>query len=123
MAEPSRDVVDVWPGPTVLEFGATWCPICQNARPLIDRALATRPDVRYLWVEDGRCKRLGRSFRIKLWPTLVMLSDGVELARTVRPRSEADLRAALAALPTRSTGPATGSPGHRSESRRSSGPG
>jgi hypothetical protein len=24
--EPTRDEVDRWPGPAVLEFGAGWCP-------------------------------------------------------------------------------------------------
>ena len=90
--QPRREDVDTWPGVTVLEFGTGWCPICQDARPTIDRALATVPGVRYLRVEDGPGQRLGRSFRVKLWPTLVLLRDGVELARVVRPRGDEDLR-------------------------------
>ena len=90
--EPRREEVDTWPGVTVLEFGTGWCPICQGARPTIDRALAKVPDARYLWVEDGPGLRLGRSFRIKLWPTLVVMRDGVEVARVVRPRGDEDLR-------------------------------
>jgi thioredoxin 1 len=90
--EPTRDEVNAWPGVTVLEFGAGWCPICQGARPTIDRALATLPGVRYLWVEDGPGRPLGRSFRVKLWPTLVVLRHGVEVARVVRPRGDEDLR-------------------------------
>jgi thioredoxin len=96
MAEPTRDEVDAWQGVTVLEFGASWCPICQAARPTIDRALATAPGLRHVWIEDGPGKRLGRSFRIKLWPTLVVVRDGAELARAVRPRSDEELRALLA---------------------------
>jgi len=34
---------------------------------------------------------LGRAFRVKLWPTLVLLRDGQELARVVRPREARDL--------------------------------
>jgi thioredoxin 1 len=96
MGEPTRDEVNRWPGATILEFGASWCPICQGARPLIDRALAAHPDARHVWVEDGSGKPLGRSFGIKLWPTLVVLRDGTEVARVVRPRNERDLRDALA---------------------------
>jgi thioredoxin 1 len=99
MPEVTREEVDAWPGVTVLEFGASWCPICQGARPLIDRALAARPGIRHQWIEDGRGKKLGRSFGIKLWPTLVVLRDGVEVGRAVRPRSERELGALLAQAP------------------------
>jgi thioredoxin 1 len=96
MSEPTREEVDAWTGVTVLEFGASWCPICQAARPTIDRALAGAAGIRHVWIEDGQGKRLGRSFRIKLWPTLVVLRDGVEVARAVRPRTEGELRELLA---------------------------
>jgi thioredoxin 1 len=96
MSEPTRDEVDAWPGVTVLEFGASWCGICQAARPSIDRALAAAPGVRHVWIEDGKGKRLGRSFGVTLWPTLVVLRDGAEIARAVRPRGDAELRALLA---------------------------
>lgn len=82
--EPTRAEVDGWDGATLLEFGAAWCPICKGARPHIDGALEG-VDVRYVRVEDGRGKPLGRSFRVKLWPTLVLLRDGVEVGRVVRP--------------------------------------
>jgi thioredoxin 1 len=35
---------------------------------------------------------------VKLWPTLIFLRDGVEVARAVRPTSAADLDAAFAAF-------------------------
>ena len=43
-------------GATVLEFGASWCPICQAARALTDSALAGRSDIKYLRIEDGKGK-------------------------------------------------------------------
>src|SRR5690606_25707002 len=97
-AEPSRAEVDSWPGGTVLEFGTSWCPICQAARPLIDAALAVAPALRHRRIEDGKGRPLGRSFRVTLWPTLVVLQDGVEIARVVRPRSQAEIATALAAI-------------------------
>jgi thioredoxin 1 len=36
-------------------------------------------------VEDGPGRPLGRSFKVKLWPTLIFLRDGAEVARVVRP--------------------------------------
>jgi len=93
--EPKRAEIDALTGATVLEFGADWCPICQAARPLIDRVLAQHPDVQHQWVEDGKGKPLGRSFRVKLWPTLVFLRDGKEVARVVRPTQASELEAAF----------------------------
>ena len=97
-AEPSREQVDTLAGATVLEFGAAWCGYCQATRALIDEVLAEQPAVRHVQIEDGKGKRLGRSFGIKLWPTFVFLRDGHEVARLVRPRSTAQLREAMRAI-------------------------
>ncbi|MDO8386215.1 MAG: thioredoxin family protein [Polaromonas sp.] len=96
--EPQRAQVDAWPGPAVLEFGTAWCGFCRGAQPLIAAAFAGHPGVHHLKIEDGSGRRLGRSFGIKLWPTLVFLRDGQELARLVRPAREADVVRALAAI-------------------------
>jgi thioredoxin 1 len=98
MTELTREEVDATAGELVLEFGADWCPICDAARPLVDRVFADNSGVRRVWVEDGKGKPLGRSFGVKLWPTLVFLRDGREVARVVRPRGEAELRAAFESL-------------------------
>lgn len=96
--EPARDEVDRWPGPAVLEFGAGWCPHCQGVQPAIAAALDAFPNVRHVKVGDGKGKPLGRSFQVKLWPTLIFLTDGRELARAVRPTDAADVRTGLAAI-------------------------
>jgi thioredoxin 1 len=95
---PSRDAVDAMPGAVLLEFGTDWCGHCRAARPAIEAALAAHPAVRHLKVEDGPGRRLGRSFGVKLWPTLVFLKDGAEAARVVRPRDAQALQAGLAAI-------------------------
>src|SRR5689334_7781866 len=87
-AELTRADVDAAKGPLVLEFGTGGCSICAAATPLIDRGFAEHPEVSRGWGEDGKGKRLGRSFRITLWPTLVFLRDGREVARVVRPHDE-----------------------------------
>ncbi len=95
-AEPTREAVDALQGLTVLEFGANWCEWCQGAQPHIAQALAAQPGLRHVKVADGKGKPLGRSFRVKLWPTLVFLKDGREVARVVRPAGPQPLREALA---------------------------
>jgi thioredoxin 1 len=96
--EPARADVDCWPGPAVLEFGAGWCPHCQGAQPAIAAALEQFANVRHVKVGDGKGKPLGRSFQVKLWPTLIFLKDGKELARAVRPTDVEEIRKGLAAI-------------------------
>jgi thioredoxin 1 len=79
----------------LLEFGTAWCGHCQGAAPAIGEALADFPSVEHIKVEDGPGRRLGRSFGVKLWPTLIFLKDGVEIARTVRPESTDPIREGL----------------------------
>ena len=96
--EPARAEVDAMAGPTVVEFGTAWCGICRAVRPAIDAALSDHPDVRHVRVEDGPGRPLGRSFRVKLWPTLIFLHDGSEVERLVRPRDAGTIGDALARI-------------------------
>ena len=95
---PTREAVDALPGPAVLEFGTGWCGHCQAAQPLVQAAFAGFPQVRHLRIEDGPGRRLGRSFGVKLWPTLVFLRDGAEVARLVRPTAVDAIDEALARI-------------------------
>ncbi|MET0808785.1 MAG: thioredoxin family protein [Pseudoxanthomonas sp.] len=95
-AQPERTAIDALPGTVALEFGTDWCGHCRAAVPHIGAALAEQPAVRHIKVEDGPGRALGRSFRVKLWPTLVVLQDGKEIARVVRPLDAAEVREALA---------------------------
>jgi len=97
-AEPGRAEVDAMAGATLLEFGSPWCGYCRRAQPLIAEALAAYPGVRHLKIADASGKRLGRSFGVKLWPTLVFLKDGKEAARLVRPGDARAIEQALAAI-------------------------
>ncbi|MBN3802478.1 thioredoxin family protein [Paraburkholderia sp. Ac-20336] len=95
---PTRAELDALPGVTVVEFGTNWCGYCQGAQASIAKALGPHAGLRHLKVEDGPGRALGRSFKVKLWPTLVLMRNGAELARVVRPTSAADIEDAFAAL-------------------------
>jgi thioredoxin 1 len=94
---PSLTEVQALPGLTLLEFGTEWCGHCRAAQPLIAQALATQAPWRHLKIEDGPGRALGRSYSVKLWPTLILLQSGHEVARVVRPRAVEDLVTALKA--------------------------
>ena len=95
---PTRAEVDAWIEPSVLEFGTDWCGYCRAAQPVIGQAFAAYPAVRRVKVEDGKGRKLGRSFSVKLWPTLIFLRNGEEVARLVRPQDAAAVEQALARL-------------------------
>lgn len=97
-AELKRAEVDRLQGATLIEFGSPWCGYCRAAQPLLATALAEYPGLRHIKVADASGRRLGRSFGVKLWPTLVFLRDGKEIARLVRPRDTQAIGAALAQI-------------------------
>ena len=93
--EPSPESIAALPGATLLEFGTPWCGHCRALQPLLSQLMAAHPGIRHIKVEDGPGQRLGRTFGVKLWPTLVFLKDGKEVARLVRPQALQDISDAV----------------------------
>jgi thioredoxin 1 len=93
--EPSRAEINALDGAAVVEFGASWCSFCRAARPLIASAFSQYPSLRYIKIEDGKGRPLGRSFRVTLWPTLIFMKNGKEITRLVRPGDSALIDEAL----------------------------
>ena len=98
----TREEIDQLKGPALLDFGNNWCGYCSRTRPLVDSALRGHPDVRHIRVADASGRRLGRSFRVKLWPTLVFLLDGAEVGRLVRPADPREIGEALVRIDPKS---------------------
>jgi thioredoxin 1 len=100
--EPGRAEMDALAGPAMIEFGSPWCGHCRAAQPLIAAALESHPSVRHFKIADGPGQPLGRSFKVKLWPTLIFLDSGKERSRLVRPTDPNEIAEALAEIDTAS---------------------
>jgi len=98
-AAPSRSDLDAAPGVLLLQFGTDWCGHCQAADPVIAQAMQAHPQLAHLRIEDGAGRALGRSFKVKLWPTLVLMHQGQELARLVRPTQAEQVQEFLRHVP------------------------
>ena len=83
--QPTRAEIERLGGPVLVEFGASWCGHCRALAPKLARLMEGHPEVHHIKVEDGPGRRLGRSFRVKLWPTLVFLKDGMVVKQVARP--------------------------------------
>jgi thioredoxin 1 len=86
--EPTRAQLDALAGPLVVEFGAPWCGHCAAVQPALAELLARFPQVQHIKIHDGKGQPLGRSFRVKLWPSLVFLRDGKPMLQLARPVEE-----------------------------------
>jgi thioredoxin 1 len=96
---PSRSEIDATPGALLLQFGVDWCGHCQAAEPAIAQAMQAHTLLAHLRIEDGPGRALGRSFKVKLWPTLVLMVQGQEWARLVRPTQFDQVQTFLSHLP------------------------
>jgi len=94
---PSLEEINELSGYAFLEFGAPWCGHCVTASSAIEEAL-TPLQLPHIKAYDGKGLPLGRSFKVRLWPTLILLKDGAEIARVVRPTSIADVSELLASI-------------------------
>ncbi|WP_028580496.1 thioredoxin family protein [Desulfogranum japonicum] len=92
---PTMEQVYELIGDTILEFGTPWCGHCQTVQSAVKEVLAEWPDVHHIKIYDGKGKKLGRAFNVKLWPTLILLRDGKEIDRLVRPVSPEEVRRLL----------------------------
>lgn len=79
----------------LLEFGTPWCGHCKRAQKVLEPVMNDFTDVAHVKVLDGKGKRLGRQFQVKLWPTLILVRRGKEVARVIRPETERELRQLL----------------------------
>ena len=94
-SELSREEINQLTGAIILEFGAGWCGYCKAAQGIISSELTLYPNIRHIKIEDGKGRRLGRTFAVKLWPTLIFMKDGIELKRLEREFNSEEISLAL----------------------------
>ena len=88
---PALDDVEARSSLTLLNFGTDWCGHCQAALTPVSNFLQQHSHVTHITVEDGKGRPLGRHYKVNLWPRLILLKDGQEVARVVRPTTSSDL--------------------------------
>jgi len=88
---PTFEQVSNLTGSIILEFGTPWCEHCQAASPSIQKLFSKHSELSHIKIYDGKGKKLGRKFKVKLWPTLIFLKDGLEVDRLVRPLHENEI--------------------------------
>lgn len=88
---PTVEDVNKLSGYGFLEFGTPWCGHCVAAATAIEQALNPL-QLPHIKAYDGKGLPLGRAYKVKFWPTLILLKNGVELARVVRPTSISDIK-------------------------------
>lgn len=91
---PPNESLSNLEGFAILEFGANWCGHCKAAAASVE-SFVNDKNLPHIKVEDGKGKKLGRTFKVKLWPTLILLDSGEEVGRVVRPTSIDEIKAEL----------------------------
>jgi thioredoxin 1 len=91
---PTMEDVQNIDGYAIIEFGTSWCEFCQASQAAAEEVLSAL-QLPHIKVFDGAGKRLGRQFKVKHWPTLILLKSGEEVARVVRPLAPNDLEALI----------------------------
>ena len=72
-------------GRRLLKFQADWCAPCHALDPLVEQ-LAKYHDLELARVDVDADPAMAASFEVRGLPTLVLMEDGVELARTTGAR-------------------------------------
>ena len=89
---PTPEEISLLSGLTLLEFGSPRCSFCQAVEPMVEEVMNSYKKIPHLKIYDGKGKKLGRSFKVKLWPTLIALKHGQEISRLIRPNNTDEVR-------------------------------
>lgn len=77
--------------PVLLDFWASWCGPCRMVSPVIDEIAGERQDIKVGKINVDEQPELARSFQVMSIPTLVLMKDGEEAARTLGAQPKAQI--------------------------------
>jgi thiol-disulfide isomerase/thioredoxin len=58
--------------PTVIEFYASWCTACNNAKPSIQKLATQHSDVQFLLVNIDNNTKLTQRYKVNAYPTFII---------------------------------------------------
>lgn len=73
--------MDILTGLCALKFGATWCGPCKALEPKIKKIEEEFPNINFKSVNVDDNPALAKKYQIRTVPTVILLRDGVEVAR------------------------------------------
>ena len=81
--------------PVLLDFFAVWCGPCQMLSPIVDEIGEEKDDIVVGKINVDDQPELANAFGVSSIPTLVVMKDGKEAARSVGLRSKEQVLALL----------------------------
>lgn len=81
--------------PVLLDFFAVWCGPCQMLSPIVDEIGEEKSDIVVGKINVDDQPELANAFGVSSIPTLVVIKDGKETARSVGLRSKEQVLALL----------------------------
>ena len=81
--------------PVLVDFWATWCGPCRMLAPIIEEISEERKDIKVGKINVDDQPELANAFGVSSIPTLVVMKDGKEAARSVGLRSKEQVLALL----------------------------